>query len=146
MRATRSAATEAVPARRRAVAGLRVLAVLGLGVNAFVHLRLAPVYDQLGTELTQGMLFRAEAAVAAAAAAYLAVRDSRPAWALAGLVSLAGVVAVLVTRYLSLPAVGPVPAMHDPQWTPDKVWVTVAMGGTVLLWLVREILRGREQR
>lgn len=146
MRATRSAATQAVPARRHAVAVLRVLAVLGLAVDAVVHLRLAPLYDSLGTQLTQGMLFRAEAAAAAAAAVWLAVRDTRLAWALGGLVSLAGLVAVLVTRYLSLPAVGPVPAMHDPQWTPDKVLVTLAMAGTVLLWLVREVLRGREQR
>jgi hypothetical protein len=131
---------------RRALAVLRVVAVLGLAVNAVVHLRLAPLYDQLGTDLTQGMLFRVEAAVAVGAAVYLALRDSRPAWACAGLVSLAGTVAVLVTRYVSLPAVGPVPAMYDPQWTPDKVLVTVAMATTVLLWLVREVLRSRDGR
>jgi hypothetical protein len=125
------------------VAALRVVAVLGLAVDVYVHLRLAPVYDQLGTQVTQGMLFRLEAALAAAAAAALALSDSRIAWRSAAAVALGGLLAVLVTRYVDVPAVGPLPDMYDPQWFPQKVVVTVAMLATGLAWAVREALRGR---
>jgi len=124
---------------------LRVLAVAGLLVDVYVHLRLAPVYDQLGSAVTQGMLFRVEAALAAAAAVYLTLRDSRAAWWFAGLVALAGTAAVLVTRFVDVPGVGPLPDMYDPQWSRDKVVVTVAMLVTVVAWLTRESLRRRQR-
>jgi len=120
---------------------LRALAVLGLAVDVYVHLKLAPVFDQLGTQITQGALFRVEAALAAAAALYLALRDSRRAWLLAGLIAIAGLVAILATRWVALPALGPLPAMYDPTWSADKVLVTVGMLVTALAWPVRERLR-----
>ncbi len=120
---------------------LRALAVLGLVLDVYVHSKLAPVFDQLGTQITQGQLFRVEAALAAAAALYLALRDSRRAWAWAGAVAIAGLVAILVTGWVALPALGPLPAMYDPTWSADKVLVTVGMSVTALAWLVREALR-----
>ena len=128
--------------RHRGVShALRALAVLGLAVDVYVHLKLAPVFDLLGTQITQGALFRVEAALAAAAALYLALRDSRRAWLLAGLTATAGLVAILVTRWVALPALGPLPAMYDPTWSADKVLVTVGMLVTALAWPVREALR-----
>jgi hypothetical protein len=130
------------PVRHRGPAHvLRALAVLGLAVDVYVHLKLAPVFDQLGTQITQGALFRVEAALAAAAGLYLALRDSRRAWLLAGLIAVAGLVAILVTRWVALPALGPLPAMYDPTWSADKVLVTVGMLVTALAWPVREALR-----
>ena len=130
------------PVRLRGLAHvLRALAVLGLAADVYVHLKLAPVFDQLGTQITQGALFRVEAALAAAAALYLALRDSRRAWLLAGLIAIAGLVAILVTRWVALPALGPLPAMYDPTWSTDKVLVTVGMLVTALAWPVREALR-----
>ncbi len=132
----------AQPVRHRGVARvLRALAVLGLAADVYVHLKLAPVFDQLGTQITQGALFRVEAALAAAAGLYLALRDSRRAWLLAGLIAIAGVVAILVTRWVALPALGPLPAMYDPTWSTDKVLVTAGMLMTALAWPVRELLR-----
>jgi hypothetical protein len=124
-----------------AVLALRVAAVLGLAVDVYVHLRLAPLYDQLGTQITQGTLFRIEAALATAAAGYLALRDSRQAWLSAAVVAASGTLAVLLTRYVDVPALGPLPDMYDPQWSSDKVLVTLAMLVTFLAVAIREALR-----
>ena len=126
------------------IVALRVVAVLGLAVDVYVHLRLAPLYDRLGTQITQGTLFRVEAGLAAAAAVYLSLRDNRPAWLSAALVAAAGTVAVLLTRYVDVPAVGPLPDMYDPQWSSDKVLVTAAMIATIFAWGLREALRARQ--
>ena len=117
---------------------LRAVAVIGLAIDAYVHLHLAPNFDPIGTSITQGGLFRAEAAAATVAAVYLLVRDSRRAWLLAGAVAVAGLAAILVTRYIQVPAIGPIPAMYDPIWYTEKVVALLAMAGTVLAWLVRE--------
>ena len=136
-----SAGVRETPQRGAAQPALRALAVAGLVVDAYVHLKLAPVYDQLGTEVTQGMLFRLEALLAVMAAVCLVVKDSRTAWLFAGGVALAGTAAILVTRYVDVPALGPLPDMYDPSWSTDKVQVTVAMLATLVAWLLREVLR-----
>lgn len=120
---------------------LRAIAVVGLVVDVAVHLRLAPVYDRIGTDITLGTLFRVEAALAGVAAILLLLRDRRPTWLCAGLVALAGTAAVLVTTLINVPAVGPFPDAYDPTWSLDKVLVTVAMMTVVLAWLAREGLR-----
>lgn len=117
----------------------RGLAVVGLLVDAAVHLRLAPLYDPVGSAVTQGQLFRLEAALAAVAAVLLLASGHRRAWTFGGLVALAGLAAVLVTRYVEVPALGPVPGMYDPQWTPDKVVVTGAMAVVVVAWLTSRV-------
>lgn len=131
--------------RRTGIVALRGVAVVGLAVDVYVHLRLAPLYDRLGTQITQGTLFRLEAGLAAAAAVYLALRDSRLAWSSAGLVAAGGTMAVLVTRYVDVPALGPLPDMYDPQWSTDKLLVTVGMLATMVAWAVREALRARHE-
>jgi hypothetical protein len=122
---------------------LRLLAVAGLVVDVVVHLRLAEAFDAIGSSITLGQLFRVEAAAAAAAAVYLAVRDSRPAWLCAGLVAAAGLAALLVAAVVEVPPVGPFPPVAAPGWTTDSVAVTAGMAVTVLAWLVREALRRR---
>jgi hypothetical protein len=122
---------------------LRLLAVAGLVVDVVVHLRLAEAFDAIGDQITLGQLFRIESAAAAAAAVYLAVRDSRPAWLCAGLVAAAGLAALLLAALVEVPAVGPFPPVSAPGWTTDSVAVAAAMAVTVVAWLVREALRRR---
>ncbi|MGF1428279.1 hypothetical protein [Kitasatospora sp. LaBMicrA B282] len=114
---------------------LRLLTAAGLAIDAYVHADLAPTYDPIKATVSQGDLFRAEAAAAALAALLLLAlprrRSSRAfafAWAFAFLVAAAGVAAVLVYRYFDVGALGPLPNMHEPFWYPEKTLSAVAEG------------------
>jgi DNA-binding CsgD family transcriptional regulator len=76
---------------------LTVIVAAGLAIDAYVHLDLASTYDVVKTStLSQGDLFRVEAALAIVAGVALLVRPRRyTAW-FAFLVSAGGVAAVLV--------------------------------------------------
>lgn len=119
---------------------LQFLAILGLVIDAAVHLHLASRYDPIGTTITQGQLFRVEAAAAIVAALLLVRSNRRLSFLLAGTVAAAGLAAVLVTRYVAVPAIGPVPNMHDPIWYPEKVLVAAGMLLTTLSCLTRAVL------
>lgn len=125
---------------------LRVLAATGLGVDAYVHLHLASRYDPVGDSITQGGLFRVEAVVAILVAVALLAFDNRLAWLNAGLVGAGGVAAVLLYRYVNVPAIGPIPSMYEPIWFGEKTLSAVAEGGVVVVFLVREALRRRPTR
>src|SRR4051794_17680680 len=113
----------------RSVVGLtlRVPVAAGLVIDAVVRLRLAPGYqlaDPTGTG--QGNLFRAEAVAALAAAAYVLLRGSRLSFLLAAFVGLSALAAVVVTRYVEIPALGPIPSMYEPVWYFQKTLSAVA--------------------
>jgi hypothetical protein len=132
------------PLRRRPFTlALALLAAAGLGYDAYVHLHLASSYDAVGDQITQGALFRLEAVVAILAAVGVLVSDSRLAWLVAGGVGLAGVVAVVLLRYVDVPAIGPIPSMYEPVWYAEKTRSAVAEVAVVGAWLVREALRLR---
>jgi len=122
---------------------LAVLAAAALGYDAYVHLDLASTYDPVGDSITQGALFRVEAAPAILAALVLLLSDSRLAWLFAGSVGLGGVVAVVLYRYVNVPAIGPIPQMYEPVWFQEKSLSAVAEGLVVVLFLVRESMRLR---
>jgi hypothetical protein len=128
----RSAATEprsAGPAGapRAAEIVLRVVVVAGLAIDAVIHLRLAPGYQLADpTGIGQGNVFRIEAVLAALAALAVLVTGSRAAYAAAFLVAASAVVAVVVSRYVDVPAFGPLPSMYEPVWFRDKVISAVA--------------------
>lgn len=122
---------------------LTVLAVLGLAYDAKAHLHLAHVYDAVGTTITQGALFRVEAVAAIVVAVALLVLDDRRVWLLAGLVGLAGVVAVVLYRYVQVPAIGPIPSMYEPTWYPEKTYSAYAEGLVAVAAVIREALRSR---
>ena len=128
---------------------LRVLAVAGLGVSAYVHLHLAHYYVGNGRTISEGDLFRAQGVVALVVAGVLLVSGWRWAWYAAGVVGLASLAAVLASRYTSLGAVGPFPDMHEPTWqpSPDKLTSAVAEAAVVLVVLVWAALvaRGRSR-
>jgi len=117
---------------------LRVLAVAGLAVSAFVHLHLAHLYTTLGDTITQGDLFRAQGVVAAAVAVWLLATGHRLAWWTAGVVSALSFGAVMLYRYVNVGAIGPLPNMHDASWlpSPDKMLSAVAEAAVVVIVLV----------
>ena len=106
---------------------VRGLVVLALLVDAAVHLHLAPGYQlSAPSGIGAGNLFRLEAAVALAAAALVLVRGNRTSYAVAFLVGLSALGAVLLYRYVDVPALGPLPAMYEPLWSTEKILSAVA--------------------
>ncbi len=121
--------------QRRAVAGvvLRVLTTAALAVDAVVHTRLAPGYQLAAPDgIGAGNLFLAEAAAAALAGLYVLIRGSRPAWVLAFLTAGGGLAALLLYRYVDIPAFGPFPAMYEPVWFFEKTLTAIAQTAAVL--------------
>jgi hypothetical protein len=101
---------------------VRVLIALALLIDALVHLHLGPAYQlSAPSGIGAGNLFRLEAAAAIAAAALVLVRPSPEAYTAALLVGLTALGAVLVYRYVNVPAFGPLPAMYEPLWSPEKI-------------------------
>ncbi|WP_329577920.1 hypothetical protein OG500_07395 [Kitasatospora sp. NBC_01250] len=106
---------------------LRLVTAAALAVDAYVHADLAATYDSVTASISQGTLFRIEAAAAALAALLLIVAGRRLlVWAFAFLVALAGIAAVLVYRYVDLGAFGPFPNMYEPIWFTEKTVSAVA--------------------
>lgn len=106
---------------------LRLLTAAGLAVDAYVHAELADTYDPVVAGISQGTLFRAEAAAAALAALLVLVAGrSRLVWAFAFLVAASALGAVLLYRYVDVGSLGPLPDMHEPAWYPKKTVSAVA--------------------
>ena len=121
---------------RRVELSLRALVVVGLGLDAYVHLHLAGGYQLAQPAgIGQGNLFRLEAVVAIVAGLSVLVRGSRPAYAMAALVGLAGVGLVVLYRYVDVPAIGPIPSMYEPLWFFQKTLSAVAEATVGLLAL-----------
>jgi hypothetical protein len=130
---------------------LRVLAAGALAVSAYVHLHLAHLYDGLGSSISAGAMFRAQGIVAALVALLLLVTGSRWAWAAAAGVGAASFAAVMLYRYTSLGAVGPLPNMHDSTWqpSPDKLLSAVVEAAVVVLavlWWAAVARRSRQRQ
>lgn len=123
---------------------LRGLAAAALAVDAVVHARLAHGYQSAAPEgIGEGNLFLAEAAAAALAAVYVLIRGSKPAWVVALLTAGGGLAALLLYRYVDIPAFGPFPAMYEPVWFFDKALTAYAEGSAVLLAATALVLRRR---
>ncbi|HEX7353540.1 MAG TPA: hypothetical protein VF288_01750 [Mycobacteriales bacterium] len=122
---------------------LIAVVVAGLAVDAWVHLDLASNYDSNASRLlTEGDLFRAEGAVAIAAALALLARPGRRTALFALLVAVAGVAAVLLWTYVDVGAFGPFPHMYEPVWYARKTQSAWGEGGAAvaalpLLFLLR---------
>ncbi|GGK59188.1 hypothetical protein [Ornithinimicrobium pekingense] len=100
----------------------RAVVVLGLAVDAFVHLRMAPVMDVAAPDgIGGGNLFRIQGVVAGVASLVLLLTGRRWAYLLALLVALSALVPVILYHFVNVPAIGPVPSMYDPLWSPEKV-------------------------
>lgn len=110
----------------RAIA-LRLVAAAGLAYQCYVHVHLAATYDATRSDLvSQGDLFRVEAAAAAVAAVLvLAVRRWWSAL-LAAAVAGGGLVAVVLYRYVDVGPVLGLPNMYEAVWYGEKAWSAVA--------------------
>ena len=106
---------------------LRALIALALLVDAVVHLDLASGYQlSAPSGLGAGNLFRLESVVAVIAALFVLVRGSRTSYAAAFVVAASALSAVLLYRYVDVPALGPFPAMYEPVWFPEKTLSAIA--------------------
>jgi hypothetical protein len=124
-------------ARARSVIGswvLRVATAAALGIDAVVHWQNASAYDPVGTTITQGELFRAEAVVAVVAALLVLVRPRPSSWLAALLVAASALGAVLLYRYVDLGSLGPLPDMYENTWqVPGKLLSAYAEAAAVVL-------------
>lgn len=108
-------------ARHRGQLGLRAVIAVSLVVDAVVHLRLAGGYQQSAPSgIGAGNLFRLEAVVAVVVAVWVLWRGSRAALVAAFAVGFSAALAVVLYRYVDIPAVGPIPAMYEPVWFLEK--------------------------
>ncbi|MDQ1575388.1 MAG: hypothetical protein QOH55_538 [Microbacteriaceae bacterium] len=108
---------------------LRLLVVAALATDAVVHFLLAPGYQLANPGgIGQGNLFYLEAAAAILVALYVLVRGSRPAFFAALMVTGSALAAVLLSTYVDLPAIGPIPSMYEPVWYFEKTLTAIAEG------------------
>lgn len=126
MTETKSSLTLSRSARRL----LTLITAAGLGVDAYVHWHLAPNFDTLiGTgspHISQGQLFRLEAALALVAMLLVLATRRRFAAAFALLVAAGGLAALLLYGYVDVGGFGPLPDMYDPIWYAEKTISAVA--------------------
>ncbi|MFF2147025.1 hypothetical protein [Kitasatospora sp. NPDC058190] len=111
---------------------LRWLAAAGLAVDAYIHAHLADQYDAVSASVSQGDLFRLEAALAALAALLVLVWPRRSAVTLAFVVAAGGLAALLLYRYVDVGTLGPLPNMYEPVWFSDKQTAAIAEGVAAL--------------
>jgi hypothetical protein len=115
----------------------------GLAYDAYVHADLAGTYDVIKTStVSQGQVFRAEAAAAALAAALVLFRRRRYTAAFAVLVAGGGLAALLVYRYYDIGKIGPLPSMYEPAWYPEKTHTAIGQAVatvTAIALLIRPI-------
>lgn len=106
---------------------LRLICAGGLAVDARVHLKLASAYDAIKSSvISQGDLFRIEAALAIVAAVLILVIPKRVVALIACAVAGGGLAALLIYRYYDIGAIGPLPSMYEPAWYPDKTNTCIA--------------------
>ncbi|MFF2846862.1 hypothetical protein ACFVT5_11070 [Streptomyces sp. NPDC058001] len=128
----------------------RIVAAAALAVDAYYHAHLAPQYDGVSASISQGDLFRIEAALAALAALLVLVWRRLPADVYAWLVAAGGLALLLIYRYMDVGKLGPIPNMYEPSWYTEK-WITavaqaVAVVAMTALILARVWARARRSR
>lgn len=107
---------------------VRLLTVAGLGVDAGIHLYLAPTQPPADTSggWSQSGLFYAEAAAAIISALLVLTAARRWTYAVAFLVAASAFGAVTLYRYVNVGPLGPLPNMYEPFWSTSKIVAAVA--------------------
>ena len=100
--------------------------VAGLAVDAYIHLTLAGGYDSVAASISQGQLFRVEAAMAVIAATLLLVRPNRWTALIAAAVAGGGTFALLLYYFVNVGQIGPMPNMYEPSLYAEKSITLVA--------------------
>lgn len=116
---------------------LRIVVILGLAYDVYSHWHLAPNFDTLQgngkpISISQGELFRIEAALALVAMVLVGALHRRWTALIAFLVAFGGVAAVLLYRYVDVGAIGPLPSMYDASWYAEKTWSAIAEGAAAV--------------
>ncbi|REE97987.1 hypothetical protein DFJ69_3467 [Thermomonospora umbrina] len=112
---------------------LPTLTAAGLIVDAVVHWTYAPDLAAIeGGVIGGDTLFRVQAVVAAVAAVAVLVRTRRWTYAVAFVVAAGAVGALLFYYHVDVGALGPLPAMHEPVWYPEKTISLVGEGVAAL--------------
>jgi hypothetical protein len=106
---------------------LRLLVVLGLGIDAYVHFHLAGDVNSSGT-LSESTLFWIQGGASVVVAVLVLVRPRPVPYLIAFLVAGSAFAAVMLYRYVDVGAIGPVSDMYEPVWYTEKVVTTVAEG------------------
>jgi hypothetical protein len=130
-----------MPAHREALAWsaigswiLRIATATALGIDAVVHWQNASAYDAVRGSISQGQLFRAEAAVAVAVGLLVLVRPRPSSWLAALAVAASALAAVLLYRYVDVGSLGPLPDLYENTWqVPGKLLSAYAEGAAVVL-------------
>src|SRR5262245_36782244 len=113
---------------------LRIGTAAALSIDAAVHASNAAAYDQIKATISQGNLFRAEAAVACAAALLVLIRPRLYSWIIAFVVAASALGAVLLYRYVDVGQLGPLPDMYENTWqVPGKLLSAWSEGAAVIL-------------
>lgn len=124
---------------------LRVVIAVALVIDAVIHLQLAANYQLAAPGgIGQGTLFRVQSVVALAAALYVLVRGSRLSYLLAAAIALAAFAAVVLYRYVDVPAIGPIPSMYEPIWYFEKTLTAVAEAVGGVLAIIGFVLLNRQ--
>lgn len=109
------------PASRTGMA-LRVVGAIALGYSGYLHLRIAlerlPLYAD--GQVTLSGLFVAQAVAAAVVVLWVLARGDLLSWLAFGAVALGSLVALVLSVYVQIPAVGPFPVIYEPFWYADK--------------------------
>ncbi|WP_311380116.1 hypothetical protein [Arthrobacter sp. ISL-72] len=106
---------------------VRICAAASLVLSAVIHVQLAPGYQQAAPGgIGQGTLFLIQAGAAILAAVFILLKNTRTAFAAAASVALSSLAAVILYRYVQVPAMGPLPSMYEPVWYTAKVITAVA--------------------
>jgi hypothetical protein len=121
-----------------------IVAVAGLSIDAYVHLNLAATYAEAQAPINEGVLFRAEAVLALLTAVALITPRRRLPFVLGFAVSASALTVMVVSRYVDLGPIGPLPDLYDPVWFPEKLWAaggeaaaSIASAAGILLLSIR---------
>jgi len=114
--------------------GLRIATAAALGIDTYVHAHDAGYYDfPGGGAISQGNLFRIEAAAAALGVLLLLTWRHPAAWLLAFVVAASALGAVLLYRYVDVGVLGPLPNMYEPTWAVPGKWLAAWAEGAAVL-------------
>lgn len=120
--------------------GLILVALIGLGIDAYTHLDLAKLYSHNTTgTVNEGVLFQVEAGLAIAAGLWLLVRFGVLSVIATLLITGGGALALVVYRYNNVGKIGPIPNMYEPIWTTKKQG---SLAGELIAFVAALILLG----
>lgn len=123
---------------------LRVLIAVGLAIDAIVHLQTASTYQMaFPGGIGGGTVFRLQAGAAILVGLWVLLRGSRASYLAAAVVAFSAFAAVVLYRYIQIPAIGPLPSMYEPVWFFEKTLSAVAEGAAAVLAVIGFILLTR---